>query len=474
MFLDQRTLAVVLATVLLLQGIGWLLIWRSQPRTAGVRTACIAALMFVPGLLLVSQRGQVNPWISEVLANYFSVGGLLLTLLALAQMVERPLPLRAGLVLYGVNLVMWPAYVLLVPGHPGWIALLGAVPGLGYALLCAREAWAARQVPQVIRGLVTALNLIHAAVAALRLLDGAQHVLTGRGVLPASASNIFYLEFILYAAFFFIGIIALLGSRLAYAQVQQNEMLLREADQRQKLQAELAAALAEESAARREQRHFLDMVGHEFRTPLAIIDRAAEMVAISLEGREAAPYQAALREVADLRSEGQRLRLMIDAFLAQERLQSGLGDARREVVDLVALLQDLHNRLDPCQRARVDLQLAPACLVRGDPDLLRIALACLLDAALPAPGAEVSGAEAAGTDAAGIVLRLEPRPGRAELTLLGSAWRQTVAADDDTLGRATARRLLEAQGGALLLGALPGRLALLRLPLAEAVGMVAP
>lgn len=460
MFLDQRTLAVVLATVLLLQGIGWLLIWRSQPRTAGVRTACIAALMFVPGLLLVSLRGQVSPWISEVLANYFSVGGLLLTLLALAQMVERPLPLRAGLLLYGVSLLMWPAYVLLAPGHAGWIALLGAVPGLGYALLCAREAWAAQRVPQVIRNLVTALNLIHAVAAALRLLDGAQHVLTGAGLLPASASNIFYLEFILYAAFFFIGIVALLGSRLAYAHVQQNEMLLREADQRQKLQAELAAALAEESAARREQRHFLDMVGHEFRTPLAIIDRAAEMVAINLEGKETQPFQAALRDVTELRGEGQRLRLMIDAFLAQERLQSGLGDARRELVNLVPLLLDLHNGLDPCRRQQLRLQLPPACLVRGDPDLLRIALACLLDAALPTKDS--------------LVLRLELQPGRAELSLLGGAWRQPAAADDETLGHATVRRLLEAQGGALLLGAAPGRLALLRLPRAEAAALVAP
>lgn len=455
MLLDQKTLAVVLAAVLLLQGIGWLLIWRNQPHTPGVKISFISSLLFVPGLLLLSLRGEVSVWLSDVLANYLGVGGLVLTLFAVADMADRPRPWRIGVGLYAINLVAWPLYALLVPGHVGWIGAIGAVLGMGIALACAREAWGAQQAPKVIRGLIAALNLFHAAFSAFRFIDGLEEILTGSSLVPAGIRSVFYLEFILYAAFFFIGIVALLGSRLAYALVQQNEMLLREADQRRQLQAELAAALAEESAARREQRHFLDMVSHEFRTPLAIMDRAAEMIGITLSAKpEAAPQ---LGEVAAMRNEGQRLRLMIDAFLAQERLQSGLGEPRRESFDLADQLDEWHVGLDEQQAARIDLDLPQHCLVQGDPDLTRIAIASLVDAAL----------HGAGPQAVPLKLVLHQSvtaagETTAELILEGNA----PATDGESLSEITARRLLEAQGGELLSGtaAGPGRLAVLRLP----------
>jgi two-component system OmpR family sensor kinase len=281
----------------------------------------------------------------------------------------------------------------------------------------------------------------------------------------------FYLEFILYAAFFFIGIVALLGSRLAFALVQQNEMLLREADQRRQLQTELSAALAEESAARREQRHFLDMVSHEFRTPLAIMDRAAEMIALTLSDKPEAANE--LAEVTAMRAEGQRLRLMIDAFLAQERLQSGLGEPRRENFDVAALLEELRDSLDMDLQHRLHLLMPVNCPANGDPDLSRIAIASLLDVALNEPGS-----------AGAITLRLERRDSHAQISFegtapgIGSSAGIGMAAENDgdepeALGLITARRLFEAQGGTLLLApdAGPGRLAVARLP--QAVAAVA-
>ncbi len=471
MLLDQRTLATVLALVLLLQGVGWLLIWRSQPNIPGVRSAAIAALLLVPGLLLVSLRGVAGIWVSDVLANYFVVGGLLLAVTAMAEMVDRAPPWRFTLLFYGANLLLWPAYALLVPGNTAWIAVLGGCVTLPLALYSAYFASAARFAPPVIRALVTWLNLGHALVMLLRLADGIAQ-LSGEpgGLLPPVVLSWFFLEAILYAAFFFIGFVALLGGRLLHDLMQQQQRLQQEAEQRRQLQAELAKALAEESAARREQRHFLDMVGHEFRTPLAIIDRAAEMVGIGLEGRENLAVPA--RMVAALRSDGRRLRLAIDAFLAQERLQTGQSDVRREPFDLVALLRDLHGTLDPSRQNRLVLQLPAACGVLGDADLTRIALGCLIDMAPPQTA---------------LLLRLEQRPGRAEILLLGSGWAAPEAANTGLgaglgldMGGGTARRLLEAQGGGLLLSSLqqgsgsggnplPGRMALAWLPLGEAV-----
>lgn len=124
-----------------------------------------------------------------------------------------------------------------------------------------------------------------------------------------------------------------------------NQSLERRVDERT---AELAAnqralvaakerverALERELAARDQQRQFVAMVSHEFRTPLAIIDSAAQMLALRAERGQ----PDMLDRLGVIRSSVQRLNGLIDMHLTDERLQSGTLALDPAEVDPRALL----------------------------------------------------------------------------------------------------------------------------------------
>ncbi len=94
-------------------------------------------------------------------------------------------------------------------------------------------------------------------------------------------------------------------------------------------------ALECELLARDRQRQFLGMVSHEFRTPLAIIDSAAQLLAMKAEQVE----PEMLERLAVIRGSVQRLTGLIDAHLTDERLQSNALVLERAEVDLPDLIR---------------------------------------------------------------------------------------------------------------------------------------
>lgn len=141
--------------------------------------------------------------------------------------------------------------------------------------------------------------------------------------------------------------------------------------------ADLEAAAAErERSARRLQQQFVAMVSHEFRTPLAIIDGAAQNIRASDDRGK-----GRLRKI---RAAVQRLLRMIDTCLVDERVDSGVIALNRETVDLVRFL---HESVDIARatvhRHVIDLSLpeGPAP-VSADPRLAEIAINNLLENAL--------------------------------------------------------------------------------------------
>ena len=92
--------------------------------------------------------------------------------------------------------------------------------------------------------------------------------------------------------------------------------------------------LKRELHARDQQRQFLGMVSHEFRTPLAIIDSAAQLLAVRAERVE----PEMLERLAVIRGSVQRLTGLIDAHLTDERLQSNALVLECTEVDLPELI----------------------------------------------------------------------------------------------------------------------------------------
>ncbi|MGQ9370659.1 ATP-binding response regulator [Azospirillum sp. ST 5-10] len=135
-------------------------------------------------------------------------------------------------------------------------------------------------------------------------------------------------------------------------------------------------ALAREMEARQQQRQFVAMVSHEFRTPLAVIDSAAQMLA--LRAREAAPDM--LDRLCVVRTSVHRLTGIIETYLTDERLLSGSLTLDRRAVDLGALLRATieHQRVaHPDHAFALDLAEPPPTVV-ADAHLLDLAFANLI------------------------------------------------------------------------------------------------
>lgn len=135
-------------------------------------------------------------------------------------------------------------------------------------------------------------------------------------------------------------------------------------------------ALERELEAKAQQRQFLTMVSHEFRTPLAVIDSAAQLLALRVETGEA----ARLERLGVIRTAVQRLTGLIDAYLTDERLQSGNLVLDRRPVDLAALVNataEIHRAAHPESTIVLEVAGLPSA-VSGDGHLLGLVLANLI------------------------------------------------------------------------------------------------
>ncbi len=177
-------------------------------------------------------------------------------------------------------------------------------------------------------------------------------------------------------------------STVAMAALMTVAMILRLSRiQRDKHLAEQGVALAAAQAAN--QRRFVAMLTHEFRNPLAGIDRAANMLA-SVPDQQPADVS---RRLGGIRTQVSRLNTLVDSFLLSEASDQSSLHPRLHTVRMATFLQDVKRSLSEEMHHRVAVHTVPDTLqAEADPRLLSLALRNLLDNALRyAPeGSEVS------------------------------------------------------------------------------------
>jgi len=410
MQLDRPTLSLLLVLLLFVQCFGWLLVWRGHRQVPGVHSVLIGTLIIFFGAVLVVLRGWAPYWITEVAAHWLSVLGLSFVTIAVAEFFHRPVPhplLGLALVLFLIASPLLQFFAAdaelarsgLIGAYSAYFAFLAAWlgrPGYGSRLL--------------MQDFFITIQMLHGVAGLLRMVDAALM----RGGMPPLVSSdqqwIWLFEAILYAVGFFLALITLLQARLADALGDRNRSLKIEARERADLERRLSVAVAQQETARREQQDFFLMVGHEFRTPLAIIDRAAEMIELKLpdQGLPMAEFRAAAQQLGLVPAATRRLRLMINCFLAAERVQQSgqMNFTEIELGTLLILMQELAPRGEGgVTLLRVDG--APpdeASLLQVDQDVLRAALAYLCD--LIPPTAAEPGCCAVEQIAAGIRIAL--------------------------------------------------------------------
>ncbi|MEN4919200.1 sensor histidine kinase [Achromobacter spanius] len=148
-----------------------------------------------------------------------------------------------------------------------------------------------------------------------------------------------------------------------------------EIERRVELEGELRTSLDKERRVFEEQRDFVAMVSHEFRTPLAIITTSAQQLGRNL----AAPLEKSLARCANIRNAATRLLALVDEYLTDDRMREPRAALRLSQCDLPALLADLAGEYPP---GRVQCHYQPADPDRHvldcDAGMLRIALRNLL------------------------------------------------------------------------------------------------
>jgi len=220
--------------------------------------------------------------------------------------------------------------------------------------------------------------------------------------------------------------------------------------QRDKAAAEQEAAIA--TRRTEEQRRFVAMLSHEFRNPLAAIDRAAQMIQIKEPGLASAEAQ----RLGRIRGNVATLTNFVDNFLLVEMLEHRGVAASRKPCPIRPLLENVIRQQGEAEEARVQLRVSPEDLSFDvDETLVGAAVGNLVSNALRySPGGSKVEVHAL-CDEAGLRIRVADQgPGldEAALAQLGTPYFRagtSLGKKGSGLGYHFTQRIAQAHGGSL-------------------------
>ncbi|MFP5517532.1 MAG: ATP-binding protein [Alphaproteobacteria bacterium] len=191
--------------------------------------------------------------------------------------------------------------------------------------------------------------------------------------------------------------------------------------QSERLRAREESAFATKRAE--EQRTFIAMLSHEFRTPLASIDSAAQM--IELSGAVTVP--AALTRLERIRNTTRKMVELVELFLSSDALDQGALALKPEPVELGQLMEEaLGGPMGTEAEDRLEVAVkTPDHPLLVDAPFLGVAIGNLVQNALRYSSPEAPVRVTAGHEAGEIVIRVADR-GRGmspeEVELIGSIY----------------------------------------------------
>lgn len=201
-----------------------------------------------------------------------------------------------------------------------------------------------------------------------------------------------------------------------------------------------------------EQRRFIAILSHEFRNPLASIDRAANLLQLKLTDLR----KADATRLGGIRSSVRRLDSLVDSFLVSEAVEQHRLTPALTRQGVAPMLANVMEAQGAEEQARLQLSVTPADLQFAlDARLIGIAVGNLLGNALRYSGdaGTVSlTAQMEGTDLSLIVTDQGPGLSEDELAQLGVAYYRagsSLGKQGTGLGYFFSRSIVEAHGGTL-------------------------
>ncbi len=320
-------------------------VWAIGMATVAVATALIFLRDFVP------------PFLSIGIANGVLIGGMAVLAAGFLSFTGRRVPV-GGLAAFVA--VFWLPFLVVYDDAEAFTFRV-IVSNTGLATMALLIVWcllSGAPAQAAARRISAAIFAVYALALLFRTASVILNPPTPAGLMQAhSTTSVFYL--------FVIGLIIAITAGMT---IMVSERL------RDDLQArirDLDHARRSAETALSEQRNFMAMVSHEFRTPLGIMNASAEVIACNLLPSD---HESA-EEVDRIRRASVRLANLVEGCLADEWLETASESRRSEDIDLERVLADL--------AAEHDVAFASEgtrpTILDGDPYLLPIAFSCLID-----------------------------------------------------------------------------------------------
>ena len=469
--LDLKTLLVVTMAVAALQAVAWIFVWRAWRHLYELKFLAAGFIAIAAGVLLMLLRGHDPPPWAIVLHNTIIKLGLVLLAEGLARFLGQPRYSWIGICLLISQVAAWSISVAIDPTdlepriHASTFFTVVMMSVMCLALL--RD----RTQPPLLRWITIAVLVEYMSASVLQSIIEFRLPADFQSAPILADRNAWYLlQGTLFLIAFFACLLFMVSSRLSADLREKNAALSREVEERKSLEARLNASLEAERSLREEQADFTRVVSHEFRTPLAIIRNAVDM--IGLTGSQSQP--ATQERLSGIQEALNRLFSVINRFMAEDRENS----FQPEYMEVRSLIADVRLHFDMTARGdrlRFTVQ-DPTISICADPDMLATVLINLIDNALKySPGNEpihIAAREQQGTVVIGVRDRGIGIP-HAELDRIGRRFFRASNAKAITgtgLGLYSARRLLAYHGGTLTLDGNDrgGTTAVVRVPLSLA------
>ena len=339
--LDLETLLLMEFCVTALQAIAWLLVWMSWRHLFQLKFIAAGFVGIALGLLLLLLRGpDPVPW-RIVTDNLVLKIGVVLLADGMARFLGRPSYLKIGILFLSAYIAFWTWAVAVAPAD---IALrIHASTALTVVIMSMmiRDLFLDRTQPPILRWITIAFLVEYSGASLIQSALAIWYPETVTSAPILSDINAWYFfQGILFIMGFFICLLFMVGMRLSMDLRDRNAALASEIAERQRLQGELCASLESEKVAREEQRQLMRMVSHEFRTPLAAIRYARDMLEAVLER----PQEAVTKRLQAINEAVSRMTMLIDRFLTSER--QGDGILKIDELDNVALARSVQQHFD--------------------------------------------------------------------------------------------------------------------------------